>query len=188
MSVIQSRGNRLRLSNFKIIRIKKPTTNSNWYWKDILGVTTDNPFGLTLSNNYHVVWSRNYGMRRQIKQSDVFDIIGEYKAGDIIKSRGSYIAINYLEIGEGNLWIVGEALGSGLIRRYPMTMRAFKTYTLSERIKKRLVEEKKNFLEKKKTWEADLAKMKKERASRTMTSRVINPIGMYQAVRRTKKK
>jgi len=179
-------GTDIVMKRFRLIRLMKPTTSTSYYWYDRTGISITGLFGEIPDENFHLVITRRNGLNRERVKTDNYEIIGDYKTGDIIKHRGSYIKIQHLLIGDGNFRVIGEDLGSGLTRRYPLTMRAMKVYTLSEKIKKRLDEERKNFIEKKKNWAQELAEMHKARNSRSTTARVVNPLGRFTAVRKQK--
>ncbi len=181
----------MRLQKFKIVRLNRPSSGfatSNYYFQSVLGIDVTGLFGEESQPHYYAVYSRAYGLKLNQLKTDNIDTIGEYKSGDIIKSRGAYIKINYLEIGGRDIRLVGEDLGSGLERRFPMTMRPMKVYILSTRIKNRLIEEKASFLEKKKTFDDELKRLLKERNSQPMAARQLSSLGKYQAVRRVKTK
>ena len=181
---------RQHFKRFDIVRANKPTKSSSWYWRNDIGVRVNDSLHIDVNTNVNIMFSRSYGVKRVVKKTDNVDVIGSYKTGDIIKSRSSYIRIKYLEVITGyssssnNIFIVGEDLGSGLERRYPLTMRSMKTYTLSERIQKRLAKEKNLYLERKKNWDKDFAEMSKKKHSRPTTMRHISPLGRFQAVRK----
>lgn len=185
-------GTIIILNKFQIIRVKTPSSgfnnNSRYsYFQETLGINVSNLFSITPEANHYTVYSRAYGLRKRISVTDNIDVIGEYKTNDIIKYRGAYIKITCLEIGDGDIKLVGEDLSSGLERRFPMTMRSMKVYVLSDKIKKRLADEKKAFLEKKKNFDIELKEMLKQRMSQPQTVRGISHLSKYQAVRKIKK-
>lgn len=175
----------LLLKSFRIVRMRRPSDSiqrTYYYWKQVIGIDVTNLFGLPIQENIYSVYSRSYGLKKSTYNTDNVEIIGTYKTGDIIKSRGSYIKIKYLELSD-NFYVIGEDLGSGLKRRFILTMRPIKTYVLSDRIKKRLKAEKTAFLSRKESFDKDLKGMLKKRYSH-QTVRNISSLGQYKAVRR----
>ena len=174
----------LILTKFTIKRYCKPININAGYWNDNIGIDVSNLLCPQINTTKHQCITRNSGMSIRIIETDNVQNLGEYKKGDIIKSRGSYIQIEGLEI-SNNFYVIGEDLGTGLKRRYPLTMREMKVYNnLSDKVKNRIAKEKEAFLERKKNFSTTLKEMLKERTSQTKTIRSVSPIGVYRVERK----
>ena len=172
----------IQLTEFHIIRLNKPTIRLG-YFREQIGIVNSLQLETPVAERCYRQYSRNYGIYIQDIVTDNIDIIGTYKTNDIIKKRNSYIKIKYLRINQNNIYLVGEDLSSGLERRFPIILRAMKTYIISKRIQTKLDKEKATFLEHKKSFNADIAEMIKSRSARQPAVSTISPFGKYKAVR-----